>query len=115
MHVDDLVVKSKKPKQHLSNLWEAFAVLQHYQMKLNLLKCTFGVELGKFLGFMISERGIEANPEKVKAIVGMPPTTFTKSIDSRSGGLKPLYCLVDRSMHSILQDSKEGSVMGYCL
>lgn len=64
VYVDDLLEKSKKLEQHLSDLREAFVVLRRYQMKLNPLTCAFGVESGKFLGFMVSEQDIEANPEK---------------------------------------------------
>lgn len=73
VYIDDLLVKSKKLEQHLSDLQEASGVLRCYQMKLNLLKCAFGVELGKFLGFMVYKWRIKANLEKVEAIVGMPP------------------------------------------
>lgn len=52
-----------------NDLRETFNILRKYQMKLNLAKCVFGVSSGKFLGFMVSQRGIEANPGKVKAIL----------------------------------------------
>lgn len=54
----DLLVESKTSAQHLASLHEAFAVLRQYQMKLNPAKCAFGVSSGKFLGFLVSERGI---------------------------------------------------------
>lgn len=86
VYVDDLQVNSKKPEQRLSDLQEAFIVLRWYQMKLNSLKCTFGLELSKFLGFIVSEHGIEASLEKVETIVGMPfPTTFMRSKGSPTG------------------------------
>lgn len=74
-YVDDLLVKSGTPKQHLDDLREAFAILRQYQMKLNPTKCVFGVGSRKYLGFMVSECGIEANPEMVEAILNMasPP------------------------------------------
>lgn len=71
VYVDNRLVKSKKPELYLADLREAFLVLRRYQMKLNQSKYAFRVELRKFLGFMVSKRGIEANPEKVKAIVGI--------------------------------------------
>lgn len=73
VYVDDMLMKSLLAKQHLSDLGETFQTLMKYKMKLNLLKCIFGVFIGKFLGFMDSQRGIEANPEKVKAIIEMKP------------------------------------------
>lgn len=71
VYLDNLLVASKKPEQHLTDLHEAFAILQRYRMKLNPSKCAFKVELGKFLGFMVSEREIDANPERVEVVVGM--------------------------------------------
>lgn len=65
VYVDDMLVKSKKATLHLANLEEAFGVLRHYGMKLNPTKCAFGVPSGNFIGFMVNERGIEANPEKI--------------------------------------------------
>ena len=77
VYVDDMLVKSKEEITHLDDLKETFAMLRQYQMKLNPSKCVFGVASGKFLGFMVSQRGIEANPEKVRAILDMAsPKTF---------------------------------------
>jgi hypothetical protein len=63
VYVDDMLVKSKKDEDHLIDLKETFQTLRRYNMKLNPAKCVFGVSSGKFLGFMVSQRGIEANPE----------------------------------------------------
>ena len=67
VYVDD--VKSVRENDHLSDLQETFNTLRSYNMKLNPSKCVFGVTAGKFLGFMVSQRGIEVNPEKVQAIL----------------------------------------------
>ena len=69
VYVDDMLAKSKEARSHLDDLQETFNTLRKYRMKLNPAKCVFGVSSGKFLGFMVSQRGIEANPEKVKAIL----------------------------------------------
>ena len=75
--MDDMLVKSKEELTHLDDLKETFATLKKYQMRLNPSKCVFGVVSGKFLGFMVSQRGIEANPEKVQVIINMAsPRTF---------------------------------------
>ena len=68
-YVNDMLVKSKERFNHTNHLQEAFELLQWYGMKLNLLKCAFGVSSGKFLGFMVTQRGIEANPIQLKAIM----------------------------------------------
>ena len=71
VYVDDMLVKSKRAEMHLDDLRETFDTLRNYQMRLNPAKCVFGVSSGKFLRFMVSQQGIEANPEKVKAILNM--------------------------------------------
>ena len=62
VYVDDMLVKSLREDDHLDNLKETFNTLRSYNMKLNPNKCAFGVTVGKFLGFMVSQRGIEVNP-----------------------------------------------------
>ena len=61
VYMDDMLVKSMDEGKHLNNLQETFDTLRQYDMKLNPNKCAFGVSLGKFLRFMVSHRGIEAN------------------------------------------------------
>ena len=73
VYVDDMLVKSQREKDHLKDLKETFGTLRSYNMKLNPSKCAFRVITGKFLGFMVSQRGIEANLDKIRAIVKMPP------------------------------------------
>lgn len=65
VYMDDMLVKSKEEDMHLDDLAETFTTFSKNKMKLNPSKCTFGVALGKFLWFMVSQRGIEANLEKV--------------------------------------------------
>ena len=69
VYVNDMLVKSKEEEDLLDDLKETFNTLRQYSMKLNPSKCAFGVSLGKFLGFIVSQKGIEANPEKVRAIL----------------------------------------------
>lgn len=65
VYVNNMITKSKSAAEHVKHLKETFELLRRYKMKLNPDKCAFGVELGKFLGFMISHWGIEANQEKI--------------------------------------------------
>nr|CAN65076.1 hypothetical protein VITISV_028912 [Vitis vinifera] len=67
VYIDDIVVKSKTREEHVLHLQEVFHLLRKYDMKLNSSKCAFGVSAGKFLGFMVSQRGIEVSPDQVKA------------------------------------------------
>ncbi|KAM1941220.1 hypothetical protein ACFX13_028829 [Malus domestica] len=82
VYVNDMLVKSKHTDQHIINLSETFTILKRYRIRLNPNKCAFGVGFGKFLGFMISQRGIEANPEKIKAILDMKELVTSKDIQS---------------------------------
>ena len=65
VYMDNMLVKSLDKKKHLDGLQETFDTFRQYNMKLNPSKCAFGVSSGKFLGFMVSQRGIEANPNKI--------------------------------------------------
>ena len=81
VYVDDMLVKSLDKKKHLEDLQETFDILRQYNMKLNPSKCAFGASLRKFLGFIVSQRGIEANPDKIQAILDMePPKSIKKEI-----------------------------------
>ncbi|KAL2227023.1 UNVERIFIED_CONTAM: Retrovirus-related Pol polyprotein from transposon [Sesamum indicum] len=80
VYVDDMLVKSHKPDEHLEHLKITFAIMREHGMKLNPNKCTFGVAGGKFLGYMVSERGIEANPEKIEAILNLKSPTSIKEV-----------------------------------
>ena len=78
--MDDMLIKSKNEETHLDNLRETFDTLRKYQMRLNSAKCVFGVSSSKFLGFMVSQRGIENNPEKVRAILNMTSPRSVKEV-----------------------------------
>ena len=82
VYVDDMLVKSQDEEIHLDNPQETFDTLRQYSMKLNPSKCAFGVSSGKFLGFMVSHRGIEANPDKIRAILDMKPPQNVKEVQS---------------------------------
>ena len=68
IYIDDTVVKSKMVSEHLGYLRAIFQILRKYKLRLNASKCSFGVGLGKFLGYMVTHRGIEVNPDQIKAI-----------------------------------------------
>jgi len=87
VYVDDMVVKSPSHHQHAKDLEAVFSALRQYNLRLNLDKCVFGVDRGKFLGFMLTQRGIEANPEKCKAIIEMRNPTTVKEVQRLIGRL----------------------------
>ncbi|KAM1625002.1 hypothetical protein ACFX2K_023133 [Malus domestica] len=97
VYVDDMLVKSKHADQHITNLSETFTILKRYRMRLNPKKCAFGVGSGKFLGFMISQRGIEANPEKIKTIIDMKEPVTSKDIQSLTGKVAALTRFISKA------------------
>uniref|UniRef100_A0A2N9GR51 Uncharacterized protein n=1 Tax=Fagus sylvatica TaxID=28930 RepID=A0A2N9GR51_FAGSY len=102
VYVNDMLVKSKEEDVHLDDLRETFQTLRKYQMKLNPSKCAFGVYSGKFLGFMVSQRGIEANPDKIKAILEMQPPKSTKEVQRLTGRVAALNRFMSRSTDKCL-------------
>ncbi|GKU94475.1 hypothetical protein SLEP1_g7971 [Rubroshorea leprosula] len=102
VYVDDIVVKSSRAEDHLTDLTETFNNLRSCSMKLNPAKCTFGVELGKFLGFMVSRRGIEVNPEKIKAIEEMKSPRSTKDVQRLVGRIAALHRFISKSTDKCL-------------
>ncbi|KAK4841195.1 hypothetical protein QYF36_000455 [Acer negundo] len=68
VYIDDMLVKSLVAQQHIDHLRELLDVLDKYGMKLNLIKCSFGVSSGKFLGYLVIRRGVEANPDQIRLI-----------------------------------------------
>ena len=68
IYIDDMVVKSKVVSEHLGDLWAIFKILRKYKLRLNASKCSFGMGSGKFLGYMVTHRGIEVNPDQIKVI-----------------------------------------------
>ncbi|PKI32947.1 hypothetical protein CRG98_046662, partial [Punica granatum] len=78
VYVDDMITKSKEGEDHLVNLKRLFDRLKRYKLRLNPTKCTFGAKSGKLLGFVVSERGIEVDPNKVKEIMELRPPSTTR-------------------------------------
>jgi hypothetical protein len=95
-YVDDIVVKTRKASDLLSDLEVTFGCLRAKGVKLNPEKCVFGVPRGMLLGFIISERGIEANPEKIAAITNMGPIRDLKGVQRVMGCLAALSRFISR-------------------
>lgn len=73
VYIDDMITKFQTEEQHLVNLEKLFERLRKFKLRLNPNKCMFGVRFGKLLGFIVIQRGIEVDPDKVKDIQAMPP------------------------------------------
>ena len=102
VYVDDMLVKNSTIEQHIEDFADMFASLCLYNMRLNPEKCTFGVETGKFLDFMVSQRGIEINPEKIQAILEMPSPKSVKDIERLAGRIVALNWFISRSTNKYL-------------
>jgi len=85
-----MVVTSQEKGQHVSDLEELFAIMAKYCLKLNPEKCVFGDEADKFLGFLLTECGIEANPDKCAAILAMRSPTSMKEVQQLTGRMAAL-------------------------
>jgi len=90
VYVDDMVVKSQKAEHHPADLESVLAKVRKHDLRLNPEKCVFGVGGGKFLGFMITQRGIEVNPDKYEAILGMRSPTCVKEVQQLNDKLAAL-------------------------
>jgi hypothetical protein len=99
--VDDIIVKSKQTDQLVADLKSAFEKLRGNDIKLNLEKCVFGVPRGMLLGFIMSEHDIEANPQKIAAIMKMGPIQNLKGYSGSPVALQPLVA----SSHASANDA----------
>ena len=68
IYIDNMVVKSKVESEYVNDLRNIFDILRRHKLRLNASKCSFGVKLGKFLGYKVTHCGIEVNPNQIKAI-----------------------------------------------
>ena len=100
-YIDDMVIKSRTGSHEL-DVGETFENLRRNNMKLNPLKCAFGVKAGKFLGFMVNQRGIEANPEKIQALLDMTPPKCIKDVQKLNGRITALGRFISRSAERCL-------------
>jgi hypothetical protein len=96
-YVDDIVVASKNKEDHLADLAETFANMRDARLRLNPKKCVFGVHQGKILGYLVSHRGIEANPTKIQAIINMSPPQSTRDVQHLTDRLAALNRFISKS------------------
>ena len=97
IYVDDMVVKSKMVTKHLGDLGNIFVVLWRHKLRLNASKCSFGVGSGKFLSYMVTHRGIEVNPDQIKAINNLKPPRNAKEVQKLAGMIAILNRFFSRS------------------
>ena len=102
VYIDDMLVKIRREEDHLEDLKETFNTLRLYNMKLNPGKCAFGVTAGKFLGFMVPQRGIEANPNEIRAIMEMTPPRNVKEVQRLNGKIATLNRFMSKATDKCL-------------
>ena len=97
VYIDDMVVKSKEVPNFMEDLRNIFETLREHKLRLNASKCSFRVELGKFLSYMVTHRGIEVNPDQVKAINNLQPPWNPKEFQKLTGMTAALNRFIFRS------------------
>ena len=90
VYIDDMVVKSKIVSELIGDLTNIFKILKEHKLRLNASKCSFGVGSGKFLGYMVTHRGIEVNPDQVKVINSLQPPRNPKEVQKLTGMMAAL-------------------------
>ncbi|KAK4855456.1 hypothetical protein QYF36_007558 [Acer negundo] len=102
VYVNNMVTKSVTKDKHVSYLRETFDILTQYNMKLNPAKCLFEVSSGKFLGYQVSQRGIEVNPDKIQALADMVSPKSLKEVQKLTGCLASLNSFISKSTDKCL-------------
>ena len=92
-----MVVKSKLVSEHVGDLISIFEILKEHKLRLNASKCSFGVGSGKFLGYMVTHRRIEVNPDQIKAINNLQPLRNPKEVQKLTRMMAALNQFISRS------------------
>ncbi|MCH79596.1 hypothetical protein A2U01_0000348 [Trifolium medium] len=111
VYMDDMIVKSKEEVDHTTHLRKVFEKARQCKMRFNPEKCTFGVRAGKFLGFYLTERGIEANSDKCRAFTEFPTPDSKKSIQSLNGMLTSLSRFCEQALQHLKKALSEPPVL----
>ena len=98
VYIDDMVVKSKVVSKHVKDLEVIFGILREHKLHLNASKCSFGVGSGKFLGYMVTHRGIEVSPNQIKAINSLQAPRNPKEVQKLIGMIVALNRFISRSV-----------------
>ena len=97
VYINDLVVKSMLESEHINDLGNIFEILRRHKLRLNASKCSFGVGSGKFLGYMVTHREIEVNPDQIKAINNLQPPQNPKEVQKLTEMTAALNRFISRS------------------
>ena len=99
MYIDDMVVKSKQKARHVEDLRGVFEVLQKHRLRLNAEKCAFGLGAGKFLGYLITNKGIEVNPSQIEAVKRLQSPSNPKEVQVLTGLLAVLNRFISKFLN----------------
>ncbi|GFY91031.1 hypothetical protein Acr_07g0012270 [Actinidia rufa] len=102
VYIDDMLVKSLRSSDHIAHLEEAFSILRRHRMMLNPSKCIFGVSSRKFLGFLVTKRGIDVNPDQIQALVAMSSPRNIREVQQLTGRVAALNRFVSKSADKCL-------------
>ena len=97
-----MVMKSKLVSEHVVDLTNVFEILREHKLCLNASKCSFGVGSGKFLGYMVTHRGIEINPDQIKAINNLQPSQNPKEVQKLTRMMAALNRFISRDRKSVV-------------
>ena len=97
VYINDMVVKSKLVSEHIEDLTSIFEILREHKLWLNATKCSFGMGLGKFLGYMVTHKRIEVNPDQIKVINNLQPPRNPKEVQKLTGMMAALIRFISRS------------------
>ena len=97
VYIDNMVMKSKEIPDHVDDLRNIFRTLREHKLRLNASKCSFEVGSEKFLGYMVTHRGIEVNPDQVKAINNLQPPWNPKKVQKLTGMTASLNRFISQS------------------
>ena len=101
VYIDDMVLKSKLVSKHVGDLTSSFEILKEHKLRLNASKCFFGVGSEKFLGYIMTHRGIEVNPNQIKAINNLQPPRNPKEVQKLTRMMAALNRFISRSADKI--------------
>ena len=102
VYVDDSIVKSKTEEEMIIDLQETFDNMRKYKMKLNPRKCVFEIKSGKFLGYLVNQRGIDANPEKVQVVINLAEPKSRHEVIKQTGRMAALSRFISKLTKRIM-------------
>ena len=99
--INDMVVNSKVASEHVRDFGDIFEILKRHKLRLNTSKCSFGVGLGKFLGYMVTHREVEVSPDQIRAVNSLQPPQNPKEVQKLTGIIAALNRFISQSVTGV--------------